>query len=125
MTEQVAATFIGEPRDVARARHLVAANLRSWGLGRGRGALELVVSELFTNAVQHGRGPVELRLTRTDEVVRVEIHDRGGGHPELRPVHPYSRDDRVGLRLVDQLVDTWGADHTAGRTVVWAERAIQ
>jgi anti-sigma regulatory factor (Ser/Thr protein kinase) len=125
MTEQVAGSFVGDSRDIVRARHLVAAHLESWGLSHQRAALELVVSELFTNAVRHGHGPVELRLARTDEVIRVEIHNRGHGDPRLRPANPDGRQPgRLGLDLVDQLVDAWGVDQTNGHTVVWAERAV-
>ena len=39
--------------------------------------LELVVSELVTNAVEHGRGAIRLEVTHTDREVRGFVSDRG------------------------------------------------
>src|SRR5829696_5664893 len=36
---------------------------------------EVVVSELVTNAAEHGRPPISLRLTVADEAMRIEVSD--------------------------------------------------
>ena len=46
---------------------------------RGLSDLALVVSELVTNAVVHGRGAITLKLERDGEIVRGEVVDEGGG----------------------------------------------
>ena len=123
---QAAESFERKPSDGTRARHVVAERLEAWGLGDEREALELVVSELFTNAVRHGSGRVSVRLMLTRDVVRLAVADEGGGRPEMRPTAPTgTRPGGWGLQLVHQLVDDWGAEVTEGRTVVWAEKAVR
>jgi anti-sigma regulatory factor (Ser/Thr protein kinase) len=75
----------------------------------------LMVSELVTNALRHGRGPVTLRLTADSDGVRVEVADRGSG-PVLVNAAP-GAEGGWGLRLVDRLADAWGVEQ--GSTVVW------
>jgi anti-sigma regulatory factor (Ser/Thr protein kinase) len=112
--------------EVTRARHVVGAWLESWGLGPYRTALELVASELLSNAVRHGRGPVELCLSTSDTTVRIEVCDEGGGTPYLRPTERTGRSiGGWGLRLVDQLVDAWGTEVRNGRTCVWIEHTYR
>lgn len=120
--------FMGHTEAVPRARHLIADHLRAWGLGGLDdliGALELAVAELITNAVQHGRAPIDLVMTLLPGRVRVEVHDRGGGRPAIRVAHTSGPDiGGFGLRLVDELVDRWGSTTSPDRTVVWVEHAL-
>jgi anti-sigma regulatory factor (Ser/Thr protein kinase) len=82
--------------------------------------VELVVTELVTNAALHGQPPVVMRLSRSLDRVEIEVEDAGRGLPvEVRP-----RSDGMtgrGLSLVAALSSAWGV--RAGRTgkVVWAE----
>nr|WP_268247170.1 ATP-binding protein [Streptomyces inusitatus] len=57
-----------DARSPGRIRRIVRALLRKWGLEELIDAAELVVTELITNALAHGRGP--------DVVVRVEVGSR-------------------------------------------------
>jgi serine/threonine-protein kinase RsbW len=122
---QTVQTFERAPRGGFRARHVVGDCLDAWGLSSERETFELVVSELFTNAVRHGDGAVSVGLSFDGDVIRVEVADEGGGRPVIRPLD-VSGDapGGWGLRLVGQLSDDWGADVGEGRTVVWAERAV-
>jgi serine/threonine-protein kinase RsbW len=125
-SRETAQTFDRDPRYGQRARHVVADQLDAWGLGSEREALELVVSELFANAVRHGGGDVEVRLSHDGDVVRLEVSDQGGGRPTLRAPDPSGVTlGGWGLQLVGQLVDDWGSEVTGGRTVVWAERNVR
>lgn len=125
-SRQTVETFERAAYDGARARHLVADRLDAWGLSAEREPFELVVSELFTNAVRHGDGRVSVRLALLDGVVRVEVADEGGRRPVLRVPDPTGRDPGGwGLQLVGQLSDDWGAEVSEGRTMVWAERAVR
>src|SRR5918995_71858 len=55
--------------------------------------VELLVSELVTNAVRHGEGAIRLRLGREADLIRAEVADEGAGlRVELRERRP----DEVG-----------------------------
>lgn len=81
--------------------------------------LYLVVSELATNAVVHGRGAIRLRLQVDDGDVWGEVIDAGGGFEhELREADPDATSGR-GLLIVDRLTTRWGVHE--GTTHVWFE----
>lgn len=97
------------PRDhaaPARAR----AQVDELGLDPERGQeLKLVVSELVTNAVLHGDGPVALRLKAAGDTVKGEVVDSGPGFdPVPRPASaPDDAEGGRGLFLVDRLCRRW------------------
>ena len=108
-----------------RARHWLVRCLRVWGFGELVPTLEVAVGEVFTNAVSHGAGPIEVVLAELADRLRVEVRDQGGGHPAIRPVQISGPEvGGWGLRLVDELVDSWGAEVSAGSTTVWVEHAL-
>ncbi len=107
----------------ATAPSRARTSIRALSLGLSAHVLrdvQLVVSELVTNAVQHGPRQgirVELELRGRDDI-RGEIVDQGvAGAPAIR----CSGGDRgnLGLRVVDELTTSWGA--RAGSTHVWFE----
>ncbi len=83
---------------------------------------EVVISELFSNAVLHGRSTtVGLRLRHVDGQVRLEVNDHSPSDiPRSKRVGPDEESGR-GLWLVDALVDelggSWG--FTDDGTVAW------
>jgi anti-sigma regulatory factor (Ser/Thr protein kinase) len=83
--------------------------------------VELVVSELVTNAVRHGPGePISLRLVaEPDGGVRGEVVDQGDGHGEvvLRDEYERLEEGGRGLLIVDSLSTDWGVE--PGSTHVW------
>jgi len=108
---------------IPRARALVRTTLRSWGVEARLDDLLLVASELFTNAVLHGAGQVELTLELRPDAVRLEVVD--GGHPQVQvplvPVQPGMFSGR-GLAIVEKVASKWGsATSIQGGTRVWAE----
>jgi anti-sigma regulatory factor (Ser/Thr protein kinase) len=84
-------------------------------------AISVMVSELAMNAVQYARTAFDVRMELTDESLRVEVSDAGGGHPKVRPRPPASSPRGRGLFIVDQLSDEWGIIAAAGgaETSVW------
>lgn len=81
----------------------------------------LLVSEVVTNAVLHARGAIRLVVEDHDEVVRVEVFDSSPLPPRMHHFRLASATGR-GLRLLDQLSQTWGVDTVSGDgKVVWFE----
>jgi anti-sigma regulatory factor (Ser/Thr protein kinase) len=81
----------------------------------------IVVTELVTNAVLHGRAPIRLTVV-IDQALRLEVFD-GDGRPELVVLQPmdHARVGGRGLLLVDNIADAWGATtHPDGKTI-WAD----
>ncbi|MEU2308939.1 ATP-binding protein [Streptomyces misionensis] len=117
------------PRGARLARRLTASSLASWGYPYESDANEtaqLLVSELATNAVTHGRvsgRDFELRLTLLPEAdaLRIEVSDaRGERHLQILRGAPQDEQGR-GLILVEALSRKWGvAERVVGKTV-WAE----
>ncbi|HET7311541.1 MAG TPA: SpoIIE family protein phosphatase [Mycobacteriales bacterium] len=107
---------------VPRARRFAAQSLR--GVDRSVvDDVELVVSELVTNALLHGAAPVVLRLSTLADRVRVEVED-GGRELPVRMRDDIEAMTGRGLALVAQLSNGWGVEPGAGRgKVVWAEVA--
>lgn len=104
-TELSATCRLGrEPIYVGRAREQARKALCEWGLGEHTDLAELIVSELVTNALCHGDGPVEMRLCYAGDDLRVEVHDGGTG----RPVRQYAAvEDECGrgVELLDGLIE--------------------
>ena len=80
----------------------------------------LLVSELVTNAVRYGSGPVGLRVAADEgRRGRFTVSDAGGGDtPALREVGG-AQSGGYGLHLVDRIADDWGVFHAS--THVWFE----
>jgi PAS domain S-box-containing protein len=79
----------------------------------------LVVSELTTNALNHGEPPIQVRLRRQRDHVLVEVEDGGTGVPSMRLSEPDEPTGR-GLLIVSRLAERWGIrSRIAGKTV-WA-----
>ncbi|MCY9783728.1 ATP-binding protein [Nocardiopsis sp. EMB25] len=111
------------------ARRLVEHFLRRLDRTDLADTATLIVSELVTNAVEHGHPPVHLDLTwaqgGADPALRLDVHDHGR-------IAPRSADGRVddeaesgrGLLIVDHLAARWGlAPHPVHGTHAWVEIA--
>ncbi len=111
-----------EPVTVPAARRLAARQLRDWGLEPLVTPVESIVSELVTNAIRHGDGPIRLRLIQ-HRVLTCEVSDSNTGRP--RPRHPHALDEHGrGLHLVAQLSRRWGSRSATEGKVVWAEQDL-
>ncbi|WP_031091719.1 SpoIIE family protein phosphatase [Streptomyces sp. NRRL S-15] len=112
-----------EPEDAApgRARRLARRALSRWGLDDLSDELELLVSEVVTNAVRYAERPVTLRLLRTD-ILRCEVGDDSPQLPRQRRARETDEGGR-GLFLVNRLARRWGATRLSTGKVVWFEMA--
>ncbi|WP_405595394.1 SpoIIE family protein phosphatase [Streptomyces sp. NBC_01092] len=116
----VASWFL-EPEDAAprQARRFARQALVRWGLEQLTDSVELLVSEVVTNAVRYASRPVTLRLLRTD-VLRCEVGDDAPQLPRLRQARATDEGGR-GLYLVNRLARRWGATRLSTGKVVWFE----
>ncbi|WP_448318467.1 ATP-binding SpoIIE family protein phosphatase, partial [Streptomyces sp. CO7] len=80
------------------ARRLARTALENWGLDALTDSVQLLVSEVVTNAVRYSNRPITLRLLRTD-VLRCEVVDDVPQLPRLRQARATDEGGR-GLYLV-------------------------
>ncbi|MEU5048227.1 SpoIIE family protein phosphatase [Streptomyces sp. NPDC021096] len=110
------------PQTARQARRLARRALTRWGLEELSDGVELLVSEVITNAVRYAERPITLRLLRTD-VLRCEVGDDVPQLPRLRQARPSDEGGR-GLYLVNKLARRWGATRLSTGKVVWFELAL-
>lgn len=110
-------------RAVHQARGFTAETLAAWALpaALARDAI-LLVSEMVTNAIVHGRAPIQLRLRRAPSSLLLEVSDTATAVPrKLRPT-PEDVHGR-GLQLVAIMADQWGTRPIRDGKSVWCELA--
>ncbi|MEU3189274.1 SpoIIE family protein phosphatase [Streptomyces sp. NPDC006992] len=119
----VAYWFLDPRAQTARqARRLARRALTRWGLEELSDSVELLVSEIVTNAVRYAERPITLRLLRTD-VLRCEVGDDVPQLPRLRQARATDEGGR-GLYLVNRLARRWGATRLSTGKVVWFELPV-
>jgi anti-sigma regulatory factor (Ser/Thr protein kinase) len=105
------------------ARAFVAERLQGWQLDGMIETASLVVSEVVTNAVIHGRSDAELVLERTPTALRISVTDHGDGLTQRQKTG--RSDGGRGLLIVEALSSRWGTEPRDGGNCVWAELAIE
>lgn len=109
--------IVGTARDATRE---LGGSLDAETLER----LQLVVSELVTNALRHSGmaawDTIRLWVAVVGDSVLVEVTDTGSGFRAPSPPSPRGITGGFGLFLVDRLADRWGVSTEDG-TRVWAE----
>lgn len=83
-------------------------------------AVLLVATELVTNAVDHARPPIRVRLAVTPAGIRLEVGDGSRDAPRLRPINPSAVRGR-GLQMVNRMCARWSWAVGKVGKVVWAE----
>ncbi|MFF8022255.1 ATP-binding protein [Streptomyces sp. NPDC007896] len=107
---------------VGQMRRITRAQLRHWDLAMLTDAATLVVSELVTNAIKHGKGqPVQLRVRHSAYELRIEVTDGTPTPARLRSASVADENGR-GLLLVAALAKEWGVSRD-GKTT-WCSLAI-
>ena len=111
-----------EPDAVPRARRLVAAEMAGTALESLVPDVELVVTELATNALMYAGPPVLVRLKTQRQVVRIEVEDRSRTGP-VRGMPGSETMTGRGLALVSAISRRSGVEFLPGGKLVWAELA--
>ncbi|HLU75582.1 MAG TPA: ATP-binding protein [Nonomuraea sp.] len=124
------ATIVLPPsaQSVHCARSYAAGVLTAWGLTEPAENMQLVVSELATNALRHGLrpgdpcglGPVHMSLVRRGNLVTSAFADPCSSVPALRYSGPLDTGG-LGLHIVDSLSLRWGWSALSPHgKIVWA-----
>lgn len=107
-----------------QARLLVRQTLGQWDLSSLVADAEVIVSELVTNAVKHGAGPVTLTIGQHDQELVISVSDEAvDAEPAPRELTPDAFDGR-GMHLVAALSQRWGWRNEDHVKTVWAELPI-
>lgn len=105
--------FACDRASVKAARRFIGECVEHLGL-HSLPNVQLMVSELATNAVLHAKSQFDVTLERVSHgAVRVEVRDFGSGTPRLVPSSTETEDGR-GLRIVDLLAQAWGIETRPG-----------
>jgi PAS domain S-box-containing protein len=115
----------GGPQAIGRARAALTGFLDGHVAPERVQDLQLLVSEVVTNAVRHGGARqgehIDLRVALAEDQVRVEVRDPGPGFHDIAPSLPDTdRGGGYGLYLVDIYSTNWGVSGSEG-TCVWLE----
>jgi anti-sigma regulatory factor (Ser/Thr protein kinase) len=112
--------FSPDPSAPGAARRMSRRALAGWRLEALAPVVELLVSEVVTNAVRHAGSPGQIELRIDGDVLRVEVTDAVAGHPE--PRHPAPEDPSGrGLSIVDTVASRWGIEPAPEGKTVWFE----
>ncbi|MDA0172714.1 SpoIIE family protein phosphatase [Solirubrobacter taibaiensis] len=114
----------GDLSEIRRARVFTTETLEAWGFDeRLRDDALLITGELVTNAILHGRPPVELRLRRNPDHLRIEVDDGAAAIP--RKLRPTPADDHGrGLQLTAAVAHRWGTRPLSDGKSVWCELTL-
>jgi anti-sigma regulatory factor (Ser/Thr protein kinase) len=110
----------------AIARAHVARLINGRGAPEQRGVATLIVSELVTNAVIHGREPIYLELQIRGDALHIEVYDADANAAGVVPPSPRTDTNAGGrgLRIVDVLAQEWGVKLIGRGKAVWAAVAL-
>ncbi|MFJ9818498.1 SpoIIE family protein phosphatase [Streptomyces sp. NPDC101151] len=111
-----------DPSAVAGVRACAGRLLHDWGMDEEAFTLELILSELVTNAIRYATGPICVRLIR-DRSLICEVSDGSSVSPHLRRAATMDEGGR-GLFLVAQFADRWGTRYTSEGKVIWTEQQL-
>jgi anti-sigma regulatory factor (Ser/Thr protein kinase)/GAF domain-containing protein len=116
-------------RGVGTAREFVDDRLRSWGLAEMSDDLQLIVSEIVTNALIHAGSEVDVRLRGFADRVRLEVRDSDSNPPVPSPVSLTEEGNARaehgrGLFIVEALASAWDSSPNGRGKTVWLDVPI-
>jgi DNA-binding NarL/FixJ family response regulator len=102
------------------SRQLARLALTGWCDDEVLASIELLVSELVANGVEHAATKVDVRIAVGATMVRVEVTDRSPELPVMRTPQVDSPNGR-GMRIVDTAASRWGVQARRTGKSVWFE----
>ena len=108
---------VADPSELAAVRHGATAACHET-VAALSDDLALCISELVTNALLHGEGPVRVVVLCAPPSVTIAVRDRDRRTPQL--VLSSAHSGGRGLRIVDALSHRWGMEFGADGKTIWA-----
>jgi anti-sigma regulatory factor (Ser/Thr protein kinase) len=105
----------------AKARRSARSVLDQWDLDHLRDTLLVVVSELVTNAVRHGRPPVRMSFRYVDDRLTVGVHDSQPPTTASATDPGPEAESGRGLFIVSALGSITGSRDESNGKVIWVE----
>ncbi|MFE9611378.1 SpoIIE family protein phosphatase [Streptomyces sp. NPDC006012] len=111
---------------VRQARGFVHQRLRDWGLSELSDDLQLLTSEVVTNALVHAGSDVDIRIRFLGDRVRLEVRDEDTD-PPVPALYSLSEEGSSraehgrGLFLVEALACAWNTSPNGRGKTVWLE----
>jgi len=106
------------PKPVTYVRHQARLVLSLWRLADLVASVEVLISELATNAVRHARTLFTVAAIWDGVTLRVEVSDTSPLAPRPQLAARQDREGGRGLLLVDAIATEWGVDlHPDGKTI--------
>jgi len=102
------------------SRQLARTALAGWCDPSDFADIELLISELVANGVEHAETQVDVRIAVTATTIRIEVTDRHPGLPVMRSPEANESSGR-GMRIVDQTAMRWGVQARRTGKCVWFE----
>jgi hypothetical protein len=114
-------TLDDQPLSASRARAFVRQQLMGHGLAYLTDEVELVVSELATNAMRHARTAFTGSLHGFEQTLLLDVEDGSRALPARVAVADVLDTHGRGLAIVDRLCRDWGMEALPDGKTVWAE----
>ena len=118
--DEARSDFDHDLRSGSQARRFVTEALERWDCGSALDTVQLLVSELVTNAIVHAGSRPNVAVLLMPKAIRVEVADQAAVQPAPRDATDDDESGR-GLFLLDELSSAWGVDSSEGGKTVWFE----
>ncbi|WP_331762295.1 ATP-binding protein (plasmid) [Streptomyces sp. NBC_01527] len=102
-----------DARRVSAMRRLAKARLEYCGLAALADDVELIVSELITNAIEHSHGTITMTLGLNNGLLSLEVKDGSGRRPQIQRPAEDAESGR-GLILVQAITEQRGGSWGCG-----------
>ncbi len=113
--------LLPDPATVPKTRGRIRRQLAEWGVGEEGDVVELLVSEVVTNAMRHSWGAV-MTVSLNHGTLRCEVQDTNPALPKVCHAHDGDEGGR-GMFLMEALSKRWGSYRVPAGKVVWFETA--
>jgi PAS domain S-box-containing protein len=111
-----------DPTAAQIARKRVREQLSAWQLDELAINTEMLASEMIANVIRHARGPIRLRLIRS-QALTCEVFDGSLTTPRPRRA-AWTDEGGRGLHLIAALSDRWGTRYMAAGKCIWTEQSL-